>query len=269
MFQRSFRRLMAAAPAAGARRSNRPPPPATEAVAKLNLPPAIPTSPPANANPNIQIHPSRRVKQFLFRHAIALPGVEKILAGHNYQKFPLRVFAAPQHVLNFYDLKYLDQREDPLTDKILDFYETKKRENPHLWTYVQGKTSAEEHKVVVRHASERRARAALFCALDAAGYDKLGNAKDGTKVPLHGTLRVLILKPKEALKVDFQDLVQYMSKLVGNAMRQLAVPPRPPRPAAGSRAASSPGNNRAPPPGLRRPPHQGSKGRSPGKNSPP
>ncbi|KAL1843926.1 hypothetical protein VTJ49DRAFT_6869 [Mycothermus thermophilus] len=249
MFQRSFRRLMAAVPATGTRQSNGPPP-----LAKLKLPPTITMPAPTNTNTNVQIHPSRRVQNFLAKHSIALPGVERLLAGQNYQKFPLRVLVAPHHILNFYDLRYLDQREDPLTDKILDFYETKKRENPHLWTYVQGKASAEEHKVVVRHASERRARAALFRALDAAGYDKFGKSKDGSKVSLRGTFRILILKPKEALQVEFDELVEYFGKLLGNATRQLTLPQPRHRTSQGSRGQPSPESRGSQQPGEQRPP---------------
>lgn len=171
----------------------------------------------------VQVQPSKRLHAWMVTHDIVFPDTQRLVKGQstNSAALPLRVYSCPRNALNFYDLKYFAAHEHPLIDKILERYVERKRDWP-LWTYVQGQATADEVcAVVVRRASENKTRAALVQALKSVGYDPFGRSLDEKKRPLRGTIRVAVVKPKEIIKADFGQLVEYLSKLLPRAFPEI------------------------------------------------
>ncbi|KAG7291635.1 hypothetical protein NEMBOFW57_001654 [Staphylotrichum longicolle] len=139
--------------------------------------------------------------------------------GQKTKDFPIRFYICKHHVFSFYHVKFLQAFEHPVIDKILHFYTQEKLSRP-LWCYVQS-TAADGSNAVVRQTSERAVRAALFKALNAAGYDSYGKSLDGRRRTIQGTLRIQIMEPKTILKVDFQQLVNYLTNLVSLGLPRL------------------------------------------------
>ena len=142
------------------------------------------------------------------------------MPGQKFQDFPLRVSLAPRNVFSLYHLKYLGQFEHPLISKLLYTYEQDKKTKP-LWCFVQGLSAADGSNAVVRQTSERVVRAALFRALNAAGYDSSGKSLDGTKKELRGSIRVAVAQPKAVMKIEFDKLLGYLTGLVAKAIPRL------------------------------------------------
>ncbi|KAK4043770.1 hypothetical protein C8A01DRAFT_12721 [Parachaetomium inaequale] len=182
-------------------------------------------------------NPSKKVLKFASDHRIAFPTAINLVPGQRVKDFHIRMHLCPHHTFSFYHLKYLAEFEHPLITKILHFYTQEKQTKP-LWCYVQGSSTADGSKVVVRCASERMVRAALFRALNAAGYDSIGKSLDGSKPDLRGTIRIAIPWPKAALKVEFDPLVEYLTGLVADAVPRLdGSSPLPWRQARGPRGS--------------------------------
>jgi hypothetical protein len=164
--------------------------------------------------------PSERVAKFAAEHQISYPFALRLMPGQKFQDFPLRVSIAPRNVFSMYHLKYLGQFEHPLISKVLYTYEQEKKTKP-LWCYVQGFSTADGSNAVVRQTSERVVRAALFRALNAAGYDSSGKSLDGSKKELRGSIRVAVAQPKAVMKIKFDKLLGYLTGLVAKAIPRL------------------------------------------------
>jgi hypothetical protein len=168
----------------------------------------------------LEFYPNEKALQFATAHKIMFPGALRLVPGQKFQQFPIRFSVCNMHVFSFYHMKYLAQFEHPLTDKTLHFYEEQKKTRS-LWSYVHGSSTTDGSPAVVRQTSERMVRAALFRALNVAGYDASGKHMDGTMTNLKGTIRVGVSQPKEIMKVDFEKLVEYLTKLVAAAVPRL------------------------------------------------
>jgi hypothetical protein len=188
----------------------------------FRLPTSHPTGPQA-AHPTAGFEdftPSKKVLKFAADQKIAFPNALNLVPAQRLKDFHIRVLLSPHHVFSFYHLKYLAEFEHPLITKMLHFYAQEKQTKP-LWCHIHGSSTADGSKVVVRCASERMVRAALFRALNAAGYDSVGKSLDGSKRDLRGTIRIAIARPKDALKVEFDPLVEYLTGLVADAVPRL------------------------------------------------
>ncbi|KAK4125004.1 hypothetical protein N657DRAFT_348234 [Parathielavia appendiculata] len=163
---------------------------------------------------------SEKVIKFAKDSDIAFPNAPRLVPGQKFDKFPIRFFLCPRHAFSWHHTKFLSEFEHPLTDKILHHYTQEKRTRP-LWCYVQGTSTHDGSKVVVRNTSERVVKAALFQALNSIGYDSFGKSLDGTKSDLRGTIRIAVSQPKAILKVDFERLRDYLAKLVADAIPRL------------------------------------------------
>ncbi|KAL2020976.1 hypothetical protein VTK56DRAFT_7750 [Thermocarpiscus australiensis] len=157
--------------------------------------------------------PNQKVLEFANKHGILFPPSLRLVPGQRFNKFPFRLSICEQHVFSVYHLKYLGLWEHALTEKTLYFYAQHKKQRP-LWLYFHASAATDGSNAVVRHTSERACSAALLRALRSAGYDKFGRSLDGTKRELTGTVRIAITHPKEVLKLDFQHLVGYITRLV-------------------------------------------------------
>jgi hypothetical protein len=136
--------------------------------------------------------------------------------GQKFSDFPMRLFMCSHHVFSYYHIKYLQAIEHSITDKILHFYAQQKLSRP-LWCYVQC-MATDSSNAVVRQSCERMVRAALFKALNSAGYDSYGKSLDGTGGKIQGTFRIHIAEPKAILKMEFQQLVDYLTTIVSLAV---------------------------------------------------
>ncbi|EAQ89883.1 predicted protein [Chaetomium globosum CBS 148.51] len=198
------------------------------------------TTPGADLSPQAlqAFEPSERVAKFAAEHKISFPFALRLMPGQKVKDFPLRVSIAPRNVFSMYHLKYLGPFEHPLISKVLYTYEQEKKTKP-LWCYVQGFSTADNSNAVVRQTSERVVRAALFRALNAAGYDSFGKSLDGSKKDLRGSIRVAVAEPKAIMKIEFDKLLGYLTKLVANAIPRLdgssPGPPQRPRKPSTSR----------------------------------
>lgn len=161
----------------------------------------------------LEFYPNEKALQFAAAHKIMFPGALRLMPGQKFEQFPIRISICDQHVFSYYHIKYLAQFEHPLTDKTLHFYSQQKQTRP-LWSYVHGSSTTDGSPAVVRQTSERMVRAALFRALNAAGYDASGKSLDDAMTDLQGTIRVGVTQPKDIMKVDFEQLVEYLTKLV-------------------------------------------------------
>lgn len=164
--------------------------------------------------------PSDKASKFAAETRIAFPTALRLVPGQKFNDFPLRISACNRHVFSYYHIKYLVQYEHPLTDKTLHYYAQQRREKS-LWCYVHGSSASDGSNAVVRNTSERVVRAALFRALNAAGYDSSGRSLDGTKRDLRGTIRVAVSQPKAVLKIEFERLLGYLTKLVSDLSPRL------------------------------------------------
>ncbi|KAL2180824.1 uncharacterized protein P884DRAFT_49599 [Thermothelomyces heterothallicus CBS 202.75] len=165
---------------------------------------------------------SETAAKFARRANIGHPFALRILPGQKSKEFPIRISICPRHTFSFYHLKYLGPFDHPLIDKMIHFYTQEKRTKP-LWCYVHGFSATDGSNSVVRQSSERAVRAALFKALNAAGYDSHGRSLDGSKQNLHGTIRVTVLEPKAIMrKLDFEKLVGYLSGFVPDIVPRLS-----------------------------------------------
>jgi hypothetical protein len=167
-----------------------------------------------------EFYPNEKALEFATARKVMFPGALRLVPGQKFQQFPIRISICNKHVFSFYHMKYLDQFEHPLTDKILHFYDQQKKTRS-LWSYVHGSSTTDGSPAVVRQTSERVVRAALFRALNAAGYDASGKSADGKMTDLKGTIRVGVSQPKDIMKVDFETLVEYLTKLVAAAVPRL------------------------------------------------
>ena len=165
-------------------------------------------------------YPSPKVLKFAAQFNITFPDALRLVPGQKLDDFPIRLSICSRHVFSYYHLGFLNALEHPLTDKTLYFYAEEQQSKP-LWCYVQA-SMADGSKAVVRHTSERFVRAALFRALNAAGYDSCGRRLDGTAGQIRGTIRIGVTQPKAILKVKFDRLIEYLSKLVAGAVPRLA-----------------------------------------------
>ncbi|KAL2149940.1 hypothetical protein VTH82DRAFT_7616 [Thermothelomyces myriococcoides] len=174
---------------------------------------------------------SETAAKFARRANIGHPFALRILPGQKSKEFPIRISICPRHTFSIYHLRYLGPFEHPLIDKMIHFYTQEKQTKP-LWCYVHGSSTTDGSNTVVRQSSERAVRAALFKALNAAGYDSHGKSLDGSKQNLHGTIRVAVLEPKTIMrKLDFEKLVSYMSGFVSDIVSRLSG--SPPKPSSG------------------------------------
>ncbi|KAK3311357.1 uncharacterized protein B0T15DRAFT_72302 [Chaetomium strumarium] len=171
--------------------------------------------------------PSQKVMDFANKSKIKFPNALQLVPRQRLNDFPIRFSLSSSHVFSIYHLKYLSAFEHPLTEKTLHYY-TKKKETRRLWSYVHASSASDGSNAVVWSASERVARAALCRALNAAGYDASGNSLHGEK-SLRGTIRISIPEPKKIFKVEFGDLVDYLSKLLSDAIPRLSGHKRPSR----------------------------------------
>jgi hypothetical protein len=206
MFRQTLRHLKASPPP--------PPPPAAVISASLA---SLTTKKGASAAPMrlTEFRPSPRAQQFAAETGITFPGALRLAPGQNFADFALRLATSPRHVVSYYHLIYLNVSEHPLADKILHGYTERMAAEP-LWCYVQSSV-ADGSKAVVRTAAARMVRAALFRALNAAGYDSCGRGLDGTKGEISGTIRIVVSHPRDILKVEFARLVEYLTGLLVDA----------------------------------------------------
>lgn len=218
MFRHTLRRLQ------GLRSAARPP-----ARSNTSREPRSPRQPgiPGPTGPDLitpelrrEYTPSQRVVEFANELRITFPSAMRLGPGQKTKDFPIRFYTCKHHVFSFYHVKFLQAYEHPLIDKILHFYTQEKLSRP-LWCYVQS-TATDGSNAVVRQTSERAVRAALFKALNAAGYDSYGKSLDGSRGKIQGTLRIHIMEPKAILKVDFQQLVNYLTNLVSLGLPRLS-----------------------------------------------
>ncbi|KAK3900385.1 hypothetical protein C8A05DRAFT_17295 [Staphylotrichum tortipilum] len=154
---------------------------------------------------------SQRVKEFAAASDIGFPGELRVVPAQNFKEFAIRIVFSPKQVFSAYHTRYLTSPEHPLTERILYSY-TQQKSRP-LWCQVQA-PSPEGGNAVVRKTSERFVRGALVRALKAAGYDSTGKSLDGHGTELYGTIRVVVTQPKDILKVEFDHLRGYMTKLI-------------------------------------------------------
>ncbi|KAL2128870.1 hypothetical protein VTI74DRAFT_8557 [Chaetomium olivicolor] len=164
-------------------------------------------------------NPSPKVQQFANDMNITFPAALRLLAGQKFNDFPLRFSTCKRHTFSFYHLNYLAVYEHPLTDKMLHFY-AQQKQRP-LWCYVQSSSTTDSSNAVVRRSCERMVKAALFRALRAAGYDASGTQLGYAGKGLYGTIRVFIMEPKTVLRIDFDRLVEYLTKLVKGSASQI------------------------------------------------
>ncbi|KAJ4298541.1 hypothetical protein N0V88_003571 [Collariella sp. IMI 366227] len=153
---------------------------------------------------------------------IGFPGSLLPIRGQKFKDFPLRFWVSKQQTFSLYHQNYLTMHEHPLTDKFLHSYAEKKRKRS-LWVYVQGSSGTDSSNTVVRRSCERMFKTALFRALEAAGFEASGRKMGSHTEALHGTIRIYLQEPKAAMKVDFDSLVQYLTKLINNATPQLII----------------------------------------------
>jgi hypothetical protein len=172
-----------------------------------------------------EYNPSQKVLKFATELKITFPSAVQMVPGQKLDDFPMRFYLSSHHAFSYYHVKFLTAIEHPLTDKILHFYAQEKLHKP-LWCYVQC-TPTDNSNAVLRQSSERAVRAALFKALNAAGYDSNGKSLDGTGRSIQGTLRINITEPKGMMKVEFQRLVDYLTKIVSNNIPRLRGSPKP------------------------------------------
>ncbi|KAH6855176.1 hypothetical protein B0I37DRAFT_49819 [Chaetomium sp. MPI-CAGE-AT-0009] len=212
------------------------PPLASKPLPNLEIYPISALTPGAELSPQAlqAFQPSERVAKFAADLKITFPFALRLMPGQNFKDFPLRVSITPRHVFSLYHLKYLGTFEHPLISKVLHTYEQDKKTKP-LWCFVQGFSTADGSNAVVRQTSERVVRAALFKALNAAGYDSSGKSLDGSKKELQGSIRVAVSQPKAVMKIEFDKLLGYLTGLVANAIPRLdgsslGPPQRPSRP---------------------------------------
>ena len=206
MFRRTLRRLKA------------PPQPVMLPASKTG---GLASGPPRGATrPMIdEFHPSSKVLKFAEQFNMAYPDSLRLVPGQKFDDFPIRLSVCNRHVFSYYHLGFINALEHPLTDKTLHFYA--QEQSKPLWCYVQA-AMADGSKAVVRHTSERVVRAALFRALNATGYDSCGRKLDGSAGQICGTIRIGVSQPRAILKVEFDRLVEYLSKLVASAVPRLA-----------------------------------------------
>ncbi|KAK4155126.1 hypothetical protein C8A00DRAFT_13784 [Chaetomidium leptoderma] len=173
-----------------------------------------------------EFSPSEKVIKFAAEHNITFPSALRLVPGQKFAEFPMRFTCSNRHVFSYFHLKYLAQFEHPLTEKTLHFYTQQKQSRP-LWCYVQGSSVSDGCNAVVRNASERAVRAALFRGLNAAGYDSSGRSLHGAGRSLRGTIRIGVSQPKAILKFEFDQLLGYVTRLVANAVPRLGGLPPP------------------------------------------
>ncbi|KAK4233084.1 hypothetical protein C8A03DRAFT_48258 [Achaetomium macrosporum] len=172
--------------------------------------------------------PNQKVMNFAIKSDISFPNALQLVPRQRLKDFPMRLSISPSHVFSVYHLKYLSAFEHPLTEKTLHFY-TKKKETRPLWSYVHASSASDGSNAVVWSTCERVVRAALCRAMNAAGYDASGNSLDRKRTNLHGTIRIFISQPKKILKVEFGHLVDYLSKLLSDAIPRLSGHKKPSR----------------------------------------
>lgn len=176
-------------------------------------------------NPN-EFSPSKRVREFAAKHQMIFTKQLHNVRPLN-RKFPVRFAVSPQHAFSPYHQKYLNTFEHALTDKTLYHYEQKKSRFP-LWLYVHS-TTQDGSIATVRFTSERVAMEALYSALYAAGFDKIGRCRSPIGQNLYGTIRVSVLAPKALLKLDFRALVEYFKQsLASDVLSRLGRSSKPP-----------------------------------------
>ncbi|GAB1312206.1 hypothetical protein MFIFM68171_02416 [Madurella fahalii] len=164
--------------------------------------------------------PSEIVEAFADKYNLQFPNKLQLLKGPRRGQFPVRVSTCRRHVFSPYHLKYLTIFDHALRDKILHLYQEKS--STPLWLYVHGLVQ-DGSPAVVRTTSERMARKAFHSALAAAGYQKSGRSVKLKDQCLHGTIRLLIMSPKEFLKLSYEDVVECFTELlVGQAVWRLA-----------------------------------------------
>jgi hypothetical protein len=190
------------------------------------------SNPPASSTPRVitaktfnDYTPSPKVLAFAAQHNIGFPSHLRRIFHRDAAKYPFLVSISDRQTFHFFHLNYLTRFGSALTDKTLYHYEQMARERP-LWCYIQGTSSTDNSIVVVRRASERMVRAALFKAMNSLGYDAFGRPcqmEGNTKTkrePLRGTLRIMISTPKKALQVDFEEMVEYFQGVVVMAAKK-------------------------------------------------
>lgn len=167
---------------------------------------------------------SKTAERFARKANIGHPFALRILPGQKSKEFPIRISVCPRQTFSFYHLKYLGPFDHPLIDKMIYHYMKEKQSKP-LWCYVHGFSATDGSNAVVRQTSERTVRAALFKALNGAGYDSHGKSLDGSKQDLQGTIRVTIVEPKAIMKkFDFGRLVDYLAGFVPVMVPRLSGP---------------------------------------------
>ncbi|SPQ19651.1 8a1af383-9481-4b6d-afc4-b9b49bf1b45e [Thermothielavioides terrestris] len=171
--------------------------------------------------------PSRKIQKFAAQFNIGYPTELRLLRHQGADKFFVRVSLSNRHTFSTYHLKYFTAFEHPFTEKLLHFYRQQKESRP-LWCYVHA-SSADSSRPVVRTTSERMVKAALFRALNAAGYDASGRSLDGSEKALQGTIRIAISEPKKVLQIEFGQLQDYLSQLLSNIVKRLHTFSKPSR----------------------------------------
>lgn len=160
--------------------------------------------------------PSKKVLDFAAKLDIGFPTAMRLLPRQHLAGLPFRISMSPRHTFSNYHTKFFGIYEHPFTEKLLHHYKQQK-EARGLWCYVQAATGGHNSPAVVRTASERAAKAALFRALNAVGYDASGKSLDESKSPLRGTIRLVISEPKQALQLEFQQVTAQLVSVLSKA----------------------------------------------------
>lgn len=158
-----------------------------------------------------------KVSRFAAESDIAFPNSLRRVRGQEKKEYHLAMSFCDRHAFSHWHMDYLGAYEHPLTEKILHEYKQRKEASRPLWCYTHCPGAKPfRAKAVVRHTSERVVRAALWRALREAGYDRSGRSLDGTKKEFRGTIRIVISRPVDLLKIQFDRLVEYLTKLISH-----------------------------------------------------